>query len=78
MLGEVHSFYKDFPKYHDVIDKLKQEDADFLEQINHYDALDKDIRKLELKDSPIADDEMLQLKHQRSVLKDALYQRIIA
>ncbi|WP_047050004.1 YdcH family protein [Vibrio mexicanus] len=78
MLGEVHSFYKDFPKYHDVIDRLKQEDADFLEQINHYDALDKDIRKLELRDSPIADDEMHQLKHQRSVLKDALYQRIIA
>lgn len=38
---------------------------------------DEEIRKLELSNSPIDDEAMHQLKHERSELKDSLYQRIL-
>jgi uncharacterized protein YdcH (DUF465 family) len=44
--------------------------------MKEYDALDKDIRKLELRDSPISDEELHIMKHNRSEMKDALYQRL--
>jgi len=39
----------------------------------HYDDMDKEIRELELQNSPIEDADMHEKKHQRAVLKDELY-----
>lgn len=77
MLGEDHSLTNDFPDHLNTIAKLNQGDADFAEKAQQYDKLDKEIRVLELKDAPISDEQMHQLKHDRSELKDWLYQRML-
>ena len=41
-----------------------------------YNEIDKEIRVLELQDSPIDDEAMQQLKHDRMVLKDWLHQQL--
>ncbi|MDN3702532.1 YdcH family protein [Vibrio artabrorum] len=76
MLGENHSLVHEFPEMKDKIAELVQSDSGFAEAMKTYDQLDKEIRKLELKDSPIDDGSMHQLKHDRSVLKDVLHARI--
>ena len=77
MLGENHSLTNEFPDYQDIIAKLIDSDEAFAKDAKHYDALDKEIRELELNGAPIDDQAMHQLKHDRSVLKDALYQRLV-
>lgn len=78
MLGENHSLNSDFPELKDTIAALNKSDATFAEKAKEYDKLDKEIRVLELKDAPIDDEAMHQLKHDRAVLKDALYQRLLS
>jgi len=77
MLGENHSLVNEFPEYKDSIARLSKSDEVFAKNTKHYDALDKEIREHELNDAPIDDEAMHQLKHERAVLKDALYQRLV-
>ncbi|WP_026973200.1 YdcH family protein [Aliagarivorans marinus] len=77
MLGEVHSLSNDFPELQDVITSLMESDEEFAKENKRYTALDKEIRTLELNNGPIGDEDMHQLKHDRAVLKDALYQRLL-
>ena len=76
MLGESHSLINEFPKHIDDINTLSEEDPNFAKQARKYNELDEKIRSLELDNSLISDAEIRQLKHERSVLKDALFQRI--
>ncbi len=76
MLGEKHSLVHDFPNFKDVISQLTKTDYQFAEDTSRYDALDKEIRVLEVNNAPIDDDAMHQLKHHRAALKDTLYERI--
>ncbi|WP_325895335.1 YdcH family protein [Grimontia sp. NTOU-MAR1] len=76
MLGEVHSLVHEFPDFKDLITELSTQDTAFAEDNKKYNALDKEIRSLELRDSPIDDEEMHKLKHDRAVLKDSLYHRL--
>lgn len=78
MLGENHSLIHEFPEYKDVIVMLSQSNEAFAKQAKKYNMLDEEIRKLELKGAPIDDDAMHQLKHDRALLKDSLYQCLIA
>ncbi|MDD1795388.1 YdcH family protein [Enterovibrio makurazakiensis] len=78
MLGEKHSLLDDFPELENRINALIEADSTFAADNKKYNALDKEIRTLELNNGPIGDDAMHQLKHQRSVMKDSLYQRIAA
>jgi uncharacterized protein YdcH (DUF465 family) len=78
MLGENHSLIHEFPEYKDVIVMLSQSNEAFAKQAKKYNMLDEEIRKLELKGAPIDDDDMHQLKHDRALLKDSLYQCLIA
>lgn len=78
MLGENHSLVNEFPKLKERIAELVQNDITFSKDTKTYNTLDKKIRSLELQDSPIVDESMHQLKHDRSVLKDSLYQRLLA
>lgn len=78
MLGESHALIFDFPEYRDAISALNNEDEDFSNKAARYHELDLEIRRLELKDSPVSDDTMHQLKHERSVLKDTLYEKMKA
>ena len=77
MLGENHSLVHEFPEMKDKIAELAKTDDGFAADMKTYDNLDKEIRKLELKDSPIDDEAMHQLKHDRAELKDTLYQLLI-
>ncbi|AEE23304.1 YdcH family protein [Paraglaciecola chathamensis] len=77
MLGESHALLVEFPAHKATIEALGQSDQAFTSQMQKYDALDKEIRELELSNSPIEDNEMHQMKHQRSILKDQLYQCLL-
>lgn len=77
MLGEDHSLINEFPEYKDTIFALIECDKEFSEGVTRYNNLDKEIRELELGDAPIGDEAMHQLKHDRAVLKDTLYQRLV-
>ncbi|WP_407330730.1 YdcH family protein [Enterovibrio sp. 27052020O] len=76
MLGEKHSLQDDFPELEDRITQLIESDAEFAAENKKYNALDKEIRTLELQGAPIGDLAMQKLKLERSAMKDALYQRV--
>ena len=76
MLGESHSLLNEFPEFKELITKLVSSDQSFSEDAKQYDELDAKIRKLELANSPLSDSEMHKMKHDRSELKDSLYQRL--
>lgn len=77
MLGENHSLINEFPEFKALIAELFASDSRFANDTNKYNSLDEEIRTLELADSPITDEAMHLMKHQRSVLKDSLYQRLL-
>ncbi|NVD08714.1 DUF465 domain-containing protein [Vibrio sp. JPW-9-11-11] len=78
MLGEDHSLLKEFPEYKQTILTLSQSDEGFESLMREYNQLDKDIRKLEMRDSPISDQEMLLMKHNRAEMKDKLHYYLVA
>ena len=78
MLGEDHSLAHEFPEHLDTINQLAASDESFASDAKKYNELDAEIRRLELDGSPIDDPDMHQLKHDRSELKDSLYQRLVA
>ncbi len=77
MLGENHSLTHEFPDHLDTISQLAENDSSFAENVRNYNALDKEIRVLELQGSPIDDREMNVLKLNRAELKDWLHSRIM-
>ncbi|MDD1783964.1 YdcH family protein [Enterovibrio sp. ZSDZ35] len=77
MLGENHSLLNEFPEFKNLIDELAGSDAAFASEMKKYNALDKEIRKLEMNDSPIDDDSMRELKHERAMMKDALHLQLV-
>ena len=52
MLGENHSLVNEFPEYQDIISELTESDEVFAKETKHYNALDAEIRKLELNGAP--------------------------
>ncbi|WP_371189314.1 YdcH family protein [Thalassotalea maritima] len=76
MLGEKHSLLDDFPEFSEVIKKLMADSPQFSEKNKRYNELDKEIRVLELNNAPIDDEAMHQLKHDRAVLKDELFEAL--
>ena len=78
MLGEDHSLTHEFPEHMEAIANLAINDRQFAKDAKRYDDLDKEIRELELDGAPIDDEAMHQLKHDRAMLKDSLYERIVA
>ncbi len=78
MLGENHSLVNEFPNFIKTINNLNACDSAFASNVKRYDDLDTEIRHLELDNAPIDDESMHQLKHDRAVLKDLLYQQLLA
>ncbi len=74
MLGENHALVNEFPEFEQLITKLVSSDGAFATEMKKYNALDEEIRKLELQNAPITDESMQEMKHERAVLKDTLYQ----
>lgn len=77
MLGEDHSLLHEFPAHKVQIHQLNQSNAEFAKDAKRYHLLDSEIRKLELNNAPIDDDALHQLKQERTLLKDSLYQTIM-
>ena len=55
MLGEDYSLTQDFPEHLNTIKKLNSNISEFADKAKKYNALDKEIRTLELQDAPIDD-----------------------
>ncbi|MDN3379334.1 MULTISPECIES: YdcH family protein [unclassified Pseudoalteromonas] len=77
MLGEDHSLTKEFPEYLNTITALSKESSEFAIKAKQYDAIDKEVRVLELQDAPIDDQSMHQMKVERAELKDWLHQELM-
>ncbi len=78
MLGEDHSLLSEFPQFEELILRLISSNHSFAQEVKRYDELDFDIRKLELKNSPVSDYVMLEMKKERVTLKDYLYRQLIS
>ncbi|RYU48061.1 DUF465 domain-containing protein [Aliivibrio finisterrensis] len=76
MLNENHAFILDFPELKLDIVQLNHDDPKFKADLQQYHQLDYDIRQLEISGSPIDDENMNTLKHQRMELKDILYKQL--
>ena len=76
MLGEKHTLSHDFPEFDDVIEHLLSHNNTFQKEHKRYNALDREIRTLELNNGPIEDLAMQQLKQSRAELKDHLYRQL--
>ncbi len=77
MLGENHSIHHEFPEQHDLIDRLVVENLHFKKIVDEYNLLDKEIRGIEMRDSPIDDVTFNQMKKKRGQLKDEAYQMLL-
>lgn len=76
MLGETHSIHHEFPEHHQLIDALMKSDPAFREKVEEHDRLDKTIRGLEMRESPLADRDMEAMKVERLHLKDELLRHL--
>ncbi|MBE0376830.1 MULTISPECIES: YdcH family protein [Pseudoalteromonas] len=78
MLGEDHSLTKEFPEHLNTITALSKESSEFAARAKQYNAIDKEVRVLELQDAPIDDQSMQQLKVERAELKDWLHKELVS
>ncbi|MEA3639583.1 MAG: YdcH family protein [Lamprobacter sp.] len=73
MLGEIHDALHEFPGLEGKIDEMRTSDSAFAELMDSYDTLDAKVRKLEELGTPVADETIEDLKKERLLLKDKLY-----
>jgi uncharacterized protein YdcH (DUF465 family) len=78
MLGEKHDLVHEFPELEAKIEDMRGSNPPFAELMDQYDDLDARVRKLEELGTPVADETIEDLKKQRLLLKDRLYQLLIA
>lgn len=76
MFGVRHRLDQEFPEFNSLIEQLKSQDADFSRLCNEYQQTDKKIYGYEIKQRPVADGYMEQLKRLRVRMKDDLYSRL--
>ena len=70
---ENHELHGEFPQYSDLIDQLAEADTHFRQLLNEYASLDREIMRLEKRESLVEDTTFQQMKKQRAHLKDQLY-----
>jgi len=74
MLGEMHDILHEFKDLEGTINALRESNLDFAALMKQHDTLDSEIRNLEEHDQPTSDVHMEELKKQRALLKDQVYQ----
>jgi len=74
MLGESHDLLHEFPDLENKIASLREEDATFAHLIKDYDDVDARVRELEELGTPVADETIEELKKERLMMKDRLYE----
>ena len=70
---EHHPLLNEFPEHHDVIHRLKTDDAHFRKLFDEYHQVDKEVYRMEQNIEPATDEAMEDRKKQRLLLKDQLY-----
>ena len=73
MLGESHDLRHEFPDLEEKITVLRESDEKFAHLMKDYDTLDAEVRKLEELGTPVADETIEDLKKERLLMKDRLY-----
>ena len=76
MLSEHHDIDHEFPEYHERLLALRSKDDSFGELVDRHDKLDDEIRELEERQIPVADETIEKMKFERTALKDEIYQRL--
>lgn len=76
MYGVRHSLVKDFPELSPLIEDLRSRDREFARLMDEYHRTDKKIYGYEIKQRPVADNYVEQLKRSRVRLKDQLYRML--
>ena len=76
MLSEHHDIDHEFPEYHQRLEALVAVDAEFAALVKKHDTLDDEIRELEERGQPIADEDIEKMKFQRAEMKDEIYARL--
>ncbi len=76
MLSEHHDIDHEFPEYHQKLEVLCTKDAKFADLVQRHDSLDDEIRELEERGSPTADEIIEFMKFRCAELKDKLYSRL--
>ena len=74
MFGVRHEIIREFPEFESVISRLKNHDPTFTRLLVEYDQTDKKIYGIEQQQVPVTDQYAHELKRQRLLLKDRLYQ----
>jgi uncharacterized protein YdcH (DUF465 family) len=74
MLGESHDLLHEFPNLEEKIAALRDSDEEFAQMMTDYDNLDARVRKLEELGTPVADETIEDLKKERLLKKDRLYE----
>ena len=59
---ENHELHGEFPQYSDLIDQLAEADTHFRQLLNEYASLDREIMRLEKRESPVEDTTFQQMK----------------
>jgi hypothetical protein len=78
MLGESHDLLHEFPDLEQKIANLRASNDEFAHLMNDYDTLDARVRKLEELGTPVADETIEELKKERLLMKDRLYELLRA
>lgn len=74
MLGEKHDLVHEFPELEGKIEAMRESNEPFAALMDHYDDVDARVRKLEELGTPVADETIEDLKKERLLLKDRLYE----
>ncbi len=74
MLGESHDLLHEFPDLEAKIAALCSSNEEFAQLMSEYDNLDARVRKLEELGTPVADETIEDLKKERLMMKDRLYE----
>lgn len=78
MLGESHDLLHEFPDLEQKIAALCDADEEFSALMKDYDDLDARVRNLEELGTPVADETIEDLKKERLMMKDRLYEMLRA
>ncbi len=73
MFNETHAILKEFPQYKERIHDLKAKDAHFAKLLENYDAVDKELFRIENEEETPSNTYTENLKKKRLKLKDELF-----
>ena len=76
MLSEHHDIDHEFPEFHEKLEALVQADDEFAAKVKKHDLLDNEIRKLEERGVPVADESIESMKFERAALKDEIWTKL--